>query len=88
MDFEKLACLVEDRTVKIMSNNSDFVKEQHAKELEETLKNNENPIARTFSSYLHTAISLSTLNTIQILNDLGVLSLDEIDIPEVENQQE
>lgn len=82
MEFEKLAGLIEDRTVKIMRNSSDFVNEHHTRELEEALNNNENPIARTFASYLHTAISLSTLNTIEVLNDLGVLSLEKIQFPD------
>ena len=74
-----LANLIETCTTDIINKNIDYIAEQHSKELNEVINNGDlqEIISQAFRSYLHTAINLSTLNTINILEQLNVLSLPE-----------
>ena len=85
MKHEELFDLIEAKTVNIMNNNAEYIIEHHTKELEESLNGDGSPISRVLQSYLHTAINLSVVNTIDILESLGVLSLEKL---EVQNPEE
>ena len=69
MTYDELSKIIEKVTVDTFNANTDYINTYHEKELEEALANNKDPIERVIKSYLHSSIALSTMTTIQTLEN-------------------
>ncbi len=78
MDWNELSQLISDTSADCINLNMEYIQKHHQKEIDTLLAESPNPsinevIHRYTQSYLRSAIELSTLNTLKVLEKLGVL---------------